>query len=405
MENGRTGWDIFFIILACVLVLSFAVVMIIPLTQGLNPFKLMAGNVSEYNFIEQAKYRETNILEGLLGITDPSVYPMTLNEQDKFEYVDGNEKKPFFKSCNEYEVLVEAYNKPQWSDSCMEVYGPYGIEFKCGSVELSDSQNAMLTSVKEKYPDALILPYYAAENDGKTYISAVDLASSVLALEYFDGTEYKAIATVSGDTWARILESNNGIAVLRNPDGTLIFGGGKYRFTILLKQVLIDNADGEAALKVKSPKMASYDLNVNDHECSNGVLIANNAAENMDIQLNVINDESTVCYAPESKINLGKKLKIGISLSEERCRKLLGSSSARSDLKASLDVYRYDSESGVYVLIDTREVMDPYSVFLNETFVFEGEAYRTGKYKIVMNYDSKLEHIEQEYEYYLVFES
>ena len=394
----------FFIILASALAVFMVALLIIPATQGLSPFKLISGDLSDYNFIEESKFRGTNILEGLLGITDPYVYEMSPNEPDSFEYLDEKEKRPFFKEFNDYDVLIEAYNKPQWSSSCLEIYGPYGIEFICASAELKTAEQELLSSIQSANPNTILVPYYAAIYDGVTYISAIDLSSSILALERFDGKEYTTVATVSGDTWKEIAEKNGGIAVLRNSDGTLVFGGGSYRFTILLKQVLIDNEGGKASLKTRSPKTVVYDLSVNDHECANGVLIANNAVENMDVQLNFINDDSAVCYAPESKIYMGNTFNLGVSLSEERYRKLLGSPSAQAKLEVTVEVYRYDNESDTYIIVESKEIMDPYSMFFNKTFVFDGAEYQTGRYKIIMKYESKREHIEQEYEYYLVFE-
>ena len=401
----RTGWDTFFIILTVVLSVLLIASIIIPLSHGLNTFKLIAGNQSGYNFVEKAQDRDTNILKGLLGVTDPEVYVMSLNEKDRFEYLDEKGEKPFFKEFNDYDILIEAYNEPEWSNTGLEIYGPYGIEFSCQPITLDGAQGELLSAAQGAYPTAMLIPYYTVSYHGVTYISAVDLSASTIALEYFDGEEYTAVATISGDTWKAISEKNSGVAVLRNPDGTLIFGGGSYRLTLLLKQVLIDNANGEAALRIRQPRSIVYDLRVNHHECANGVLIANNAVENMDIQLNLLNRDGAVCYAPESKISMGDSFGIGVSFSEKRHRKHLGSLLSQMGLKAFIDVYKYDHASDAYVLVESKKIMDPYTLFLNKTFVFDGADYQTGKYKLILRYSNRFEHIEQEYEYYLVFEN
>ncbi len=403
MSSRKTGWDIFFIILSCVLVLALLVILYIPFTQGFNPFKLIFNADSKYNFIEDEQYRNTNILEGLAGEINPYIYPMSMMEDDNFEYLDSGKKNIAFKECNSYQLFIEAYNKPKFSSAGVEIYGPFGVEFKIPSVELSAKESEIMNQIQSIYSDSLLVPYYVSEENGSTYISAIDLSASSIKLEKLNSPQNTVISTVSGSTWQAILNSGRDVAILRNADNSLVFDSGEYRLSIMLKQVQIDDSKGTPALKVMLPKNSLCEFSVNVHDCANGIIIANNAWENKDIQLNVINEDTTVCYSPESKINVGKSLNLGVSLSESRYKKLCGIA-AKINVNASIEIYRLDPIKNEYDLIENRDIMEWNSIYMNKAFTFEGENYKSGKYRIVVNYDSWLEHIEQEYEYYFTFE-
>ena len=403
MDKELTGWDIFFIVVSGILVLCLLVVIFLPLFQGLNPFKLMVGNVSEYNFTEDSEYRNSNILNGLLGIEDPSLYPFDSNKKDKYDLL--NEKTPMFKHFNKYGIFIEAYNEPKISDDGIEIYGPCGFEIRLSSVKSSDEVLEMTSIIEARYPGYSLVPYYSTEIDESLYVSAIDLSSSSIKLEKYDGVKYETVARVSGSTWVSVMEENGGVCILRNPDGSMIFDGGEYKISLAFKQVMIHTENGVTVHRIMSPKEELHSFNVNEHECSNGIIIANNASQNMDVQLNVINDEKTVCYAPQSRVNVGKSLNLGVSFSEERARYILGNSILNSGLGVYIEMYRYDSVTDEYVLIENRKIMDLYSTFVNKTFAFEGEQYKSGRYKIIMKYGSRLERIEQDYEYYFVFEA
>ena len=105
-----------------------------------------------------------------------------------------------------------------------------------------------------------------------------------------------------------------------------------------------------------------------------------------------------------SKIKIGSNLKLGVALSEEKYRSLLSGILAKKNLTLFIEIQRYDNATNDFVILESRQVMDSLSLFLNNTFVFEGNAYQSGRYKFVMRYESWLERIEQEYEYYLEFD-
>ena len=401
MSESMTGWDIFFIVLSCILALCLIVTLVLPLFNGLNPFKIMVGNISDYNFAEATEFRNSNILNGLLGVEDPHIYPISNNQEDIYE---NDDEKKLFKHFNDYNMFVESYNQPRFSDFGIEVYGPWGLELTLPSQESHPKLEYEFDLLSGNSLGGHLIPYYSTEIDGTTYISAIDLSASAISLEKFDGEAYTTVASISGATWETVFEQNNGVAVIRRPDGGLIFDSGEYKLTLSFKQVLLYLSNGFMDYKVMEPKMELYYFNVNEHDCSNGIIIANNAECNTDVQLNVINSEKTVCYAPRTKINVGDNLQLGVSLSESIFRELLINDLGKMGATIHVEIYRFDAIDDEYVLLDNHKVMDAYSVALNKTILCEGEDYQSGRYRIVVIYDSWLERIEQDYEYYFVFE-
>ncbi len=403
MENARTI-DSVIIVIAAILAIVLIIAIIITAISGINPFVLMSGNTEMLNdIVESSSARNTNILAALSAEGSPTLYPVGLLGTDSYRYRDANEREPIFKTCNTYELMIEAYNKPANSNAGTEVYGPFGIEFSIPEVKLNEAQKSAVDSATEALIGSILIPYHAESYSDGSYISCVDLASSAITVEKHVNGVYEPVASVTDTTWSVIMENNGGIAVLREPDGTLIYGEGEYRVSIYLCQMLISGKDGNMSYELQKPECDLYTLHVNRHECANGVLIPSGDTVSYDIQLNVINDDTAVSYSTGSKITVGGELKLGISLSEDR-HELTSNVFTSLGARGTLEIYLYDYSAQDYVLVDECEFLKGCESYYNTSLTLGGESYVNGKYKIVMNYDSFLEHISEEYEYYFVFE-
>ena len=405
MDKSEKIWNIVWLVILGVFTLLLLLVFILPATQSLNPFRLLAKGFNAYNFIEEEKYYETNILRGLTGTADTQVYPIDYREEDCYLYLDEKEKKPYFKTYNDYEIAIESSNEPRFSRRDIELYGTFGILAKFNGIQTSETGEQLLSNASDFAPQSNYMPYYETEHDGKTYLSVIDFEYSEICIEKETPTEYAKLASVSGESWKKIQQTNNGQVVLKNLDGTPFFDCGYYRLVIRLKQVLLVESDGETTVIPQSPKTVVFNFNVNGHECVNGVLIANEAQKNMDIQLNIINDENIVCYAAKDRVPVGTKLKLGVSLSDPIFQRRISSNPFFFIFKISIDVYRYDVKSGEYIYIETLDCMNEKNIAYNVTVESSKENLKSGKYKLVMNYTNKKDTIVQEYEYYFVFES
>ena len=403
MYERKSFADILFIVIYSIVGVLLLVAIILPLTQGFNPIKLAVGDVDEYNFIEEPEYRNTNILEGLLKVEDPNLYNLDMPKKQSYSYIDADESKPYHKTNINYSIKVEAYNQPFQSINGIEVYGPFGLEIDFEKIELSNDHQKLIDALTNSYPESNFVPYYSAEIDGNLYVSVVDLTSSSISLEKFTGTEFEPVVNVSNNVWRKIQEENGGTVVLRDPNGSLFFDSGKYRLNISMKQLVINKQENKIDFKVMSPCISIYNFIVNEHSCSKGILIANDSLNNLDIQLNVVNNDSVVSYSSNSRVNVGENLKLGVSFSKSRYDKMNGLFSA---LGASvvLEVYRYDNLEEKYILVENEEIATGFSTFANKQFTFDSSELITGRYKILMKYNSWFETIEQEYEYYFVFE-
>lgn len=400
-DDGSRSYDTFLIVVATILLFATAAMCIFCAIEGFNPFKIVTGNISEYDLAPSSNMRETNILEALRADADPSLYDITLSEPDTYLYLDENERKPYFKSCNDYTLFAEAYNAPSGSERGTEIYGTFGIEFKINEKELSGKE---LEGFEKANGEAygMLIPYYSVTHDDKAYVSCVDLRGSAVMLERPTSDGYEVIATVSDASWPAIIASNGGTAVLRNTDGTLIYGTGDYRVCIYLKQQLVCYDGSELTTEIKSPENAIYNLAVNTHSCANGILNPEGSGT-LDFQVNVINEESDVAYFPGSKINVGDTLKIGVSLSQDMQKKLSNVFSSIG-ARGTLDLYVYSNTEKKWVKLDSQAFAKGREDFANVTLEFASEELKNGRYKLVMSYNSLFEHIEEAYEYYFVFE-
>ena len=406
MNNNKKIEIIIWLVILGVFTLLLILAFILPSTQSLNPFSLLTKGIDAYNFTERkSEYYVTNILRGLTGTADTQIYPIDYGEEDCYIYLDEKEKKPSFKIYNDYEIAIESSNKPLFSRKDIEIYGTFGILAKFHSIQTSETGERLLNKISSLNPESNYLPYYEAEYDGKTYLSVIDFEYSEISMEKETQNGYTTLASVSNDSWKKIQQTNNGQVVLKNLDGSLFFDCGHHRLIIRLKQVLIVGNNEETTIIPQTPKTVVFNFNVNGHECANGILIANEAQKNMDIQLNVINDENIVCYAAKDKVPVGSKLKLGISLSNSIFQRHLLSKPLFVSYNIFVDIYRYDIETNEYVFIETLDCMDQTSPSYNATVECSKENMKSGKYKLVMNYTNKKDTIVQEYEYYFVFEN
>ena len=405
MDKSKKIWDIVWLVILGVFTLLLLLVFILPATQSLNPFRLLTKGINAYNFAEEAEYYETNILRGLTGTADTQVYPIDYREEDCYLYLDEKEKKPYFKTYNDYEIAIESSNEPRFSRRDIEIYGTFGILAKLNGIQTSEAGEQLLSKASGSAPQSNYMPYYETKYDGKTYLSVIDFKYSEICIEKETPTEYTTLASVSGESWKKIQQTNNGQVVLKNLDGTLFFDCGYYRLVIRLKQVLLIESDEGITVVPQTPKTVVFNFNVNGHECANGVLIANEAQKNMDIQLNVINNENVVCYAAGDSVPVGAKLKLGVSLSDFIFQRRLSSMPLFSNFKISVDIYKYDVKSGEYIFVETLDCMNKMNMTYNTTVECSKENLKSGKYKLVMNYTNKKDTIVQEYEYYFVFEN
>ena len=400
-DNGYRAFDTVLLIIAMALAFVTAAACIICAVNGYNPFKAAIGDTDEYHIAPSSDKRDTNILGALITEDHPQLYDITLGEIDRYLYLDSGERNPYFKSCNVYTLLAETYNAPAVSESGTEIYGTFGIEFKMDGIELSgtalegfDKANAAA--------EGMLIPYYTVNHDGKAYLSCVDLRGSSIMLEKPGSEGYEVMCTVSDVSWPAILANNGGTAVLRNTDGTMIYGSGNYRVSIYLKQMLVTYDGTELLAEVKAPETDIYNLAVNTHNCSNGVLNAS-AGGTLDFQVNVINEENAVSYFSGSKINVGNELKIGVSLSRDMQKKL-SNVFASLGARGTLDLYVYSNTEDDWVKLDSKSFISGRESFANVTVDFASEELQSGRYKLVMTYNSLFEHIEEEYDYYFVFE-
>ena len=391
-----------FLTVAIISVVALLVALFIPVTQGYNPFRLLFGD--GYSFIEREEERDTNVLRGLLGASDPELYPIEISSENIYLTDSRGKEDKSFLECNSYKLYVEAYNEPHNSDRNIEIYGAFGIEFLMQKKKLSEREAELLDGVKEAYPDSIIVPYYTYKTGGVRYLSCIDISGSQLLLERVTDGERVEISSVSGAAWRKIYDKNGGVAVLRNNDGSLIFGAGEYQLTVRLKQLQVSD-DGGLTVAIREPKTALYTFSVGAADTANGVLIASDAEKNMDFQLNAVNSDSAVCYYKGSKVTMDEGMKLGVSVSGERREKLRGISPYKLGASAKIEIYRYDFPSGEYVFAESRELSDVGRKRMNGIVTFDSCQYETGNYKIVFIYESNMEYIEQEYEYYLVFEN
>lgn len=401
--EGASALDTVLIIIAAVLICALLLLSVGSLINGMNPLRLIIGDTEMYGISADSQLRNTNILAALMGDESPKLYSLYGMGADKLVYRDENRREPIFMSCNTYSLSVEAYNKPASTATGTEIYGPFGIEFMLDEYEVSGVLEAAIASISADRAGAILKPYYAREYGDTGYVSCVDLTSSSVVLEKLGSDGYETVSTVSGATWAAIAESNGGVAVLREPDGSMVYGEGEYRVSLYLCQLLITSTDGNTTYSVAEPECDIYTLRVNCHECSNGILIASEDVKNYDFQLNVVNSDGAVSYSPGSKISVGDKLSLGISLSESRYELASGIFTSIG-ARGTVTVYAFDSEAGEYSELECIEFLRGRCGFANTAIELGGEGYSSGKYKLVLNYDSATEHIAQEYEYYFVFE-
>ena len=347
---------------------------------------------------DEADMGRTNMLAALAGENSADVYDKLPEPSDSYLYLDKDEKKPYFKVCNDYTALIEAYNAPANTDVGVEIFGFFGLRFK---LEASEECLAYSSALESLEMGDTLIPYYVVEQDGVVYISCAELLGSAVSLERSNGSSYEEISSVSGGTWREVLDKNGGTAVLRNPDGSMIYGVGEYRFTVSLKQILVTVDGDKVDFRIMQPSFDYYTLQVNNHPCANGVLISTDGT-GRDIQLNIVNSESNVCYPSGSSINVDSGLSIGISLSEDMQKRL---SNVFSSLGArgTVSLYGYDYEKGEYVLLQTERFAKGRENFANTLLKFDSEGLKNGKYKLVMSYKSWVEEIAEEYDCYLVF--
>ena len=110
-----------FLTVAIISVVALLVALFIPVTQGYNPFRLLFGD--GYSFIERDEERDTNVLRGLLGASDPELYPIEISSENIYLTDSRGKEDKSFLECNSYKLYVEAYNEPHNSDRNIEIYG------------------------------------------------------------------------------------------------------------------------------------------------------------------------------------------------------------------------------------------------------------------------------------------
>ena len=79
---------------------------------------------------DEANMGRTNMLAALAGENSADVYDKLPKLYDSFYYLDKEQKKPYFKVCNDYTALIEAYNAPANTDVGVEIFGFFGLRFK-----------------------------------------------------------------------------------------------------------------------------------------------------------------------------------------------------------------------------------------------------------------------------------
>ena len=402
MEERTNPWDIIFIILLCLAGAGLLFALIFPATQSFNSFKMLFGSKDGILEVTDPTERNTNILESLEENASPRLYRLEMGTEGKTLYLDENERKPCFKSFDCPEIYLEGFNPPEHSEGGFEVYGAFGLEIMLPEGE--DGGGELLSAIPDALGDGLYIPYFYSKirREGE-FLAALDLFGSSIKLERLTDGEFKEVASVSGRTFERVLSQNGGTALLRNGDGTLFLDSGVYRLTLSFAQISVSATDEGASVLRREPSVFTEYLNVNTHECSRGVLIAENADASRDIQLNALTDSDTVCYPAGAEIRTGGGITLGVSLSAELLERLSGIS-GKAGLSLTLKLLRYDTEADSYTEIESREIMDGSSIFVNNTFTFDGESYKTGKYRIIVDYESRLDKIEQVYDYYFKLE-